>query len=161
MTVRCSTYAVEAQARRAARAMTAAGVPADEITLLAGRRHHDLRDEPVGGFAGPVAPEAPVGKYAGPARRRRQAAGGFAGEPDRQRQGTYADADLGVVAACERGAEHARVTSDLELRRILWDAHLARDTAERVLNDLHAGRAVILAPGPDAHADLDAPAHAA
>jgi len=62
--------------------------PATERTI------HDVRSEPVGGWAGPVEPEAPVGKYAGPPRRRRQAAGGWAGEPDRQRQGTFADADV-------------------------------------------------------------------
>jgi hypothetical protein len=59
-----------------------------------GRRIHDVRSEPVGGWAGPVEPDAPVGKYAGPPRRRRQAAGGWAGEPDRQRQGTFADAEV-------------------------------------------------------------------
>jgi hypothetical protein len=57
------------------------------------RRIHDVRSEPVGGWAGPVGPEAPVGKFAGPARRRRQAAGGWAGVPDRQRQGSFADAE--------------------------------------------------------------------
>jgi hypothetical protein len=59
----------------------------------AGRRFHDVRSEPVGGWAGPIGPDEPVGKYAGPPRRRRQAAGGWAGEPDRQRQGSFADAE--------------------------------------------------------------------
>jgi len=58
-----------------------------------GRRFHDVRSEPVGGWAGPIGPDAPVGKFAGPPRRRRQAAGGWAGEPDRQRQGSFADAE--------------------------------------------------------------------
>ena len=44
-------------------------------------RHHDVRQERVGGFAGPVMPSAPFGKYAGPPRRRWQAAGGFSGRP--------------------------------------------------------------------------------
>jgi hypothetical protein len=52
---------------------------------------HDVRLEPVGGWAGPVGPDAPVGKFAGPARFRRQAAGGWAGDPDRERQGSFAD----------------------------------------------------------------------
>ena len=76
------------------------------MTLLTrGPDGHDVRDEPVGGFAGQVAPEAPFGKYAGPARRRRQAAGGWAGDPDRQRQGSFADVDYGdaaVPASAER-----------------------------------------------------------
>jgi hypothetical protein len=57
-------------------------------------RYHDVRAERVGGFAGPVAPTDPFGKYAGPARRRWQAAGGYAGTPDRQRQGSFADMEL-------------------------------------------------------------------
>jgi hypothetical protein len=61
--------------------------------MRARRRIHDVRSEPVGGWAGPVGPEAPVGKFAGPPRRRRQAAGGWAGVPDRQRQGSFADAE--------------------------------------------------------------------
>jgi hypothetical protein len=56
-------------------------------------RLHDVRSEPVGGWAGPIGPDEPVGKYAGPPRRRRQAAGGWSGEPDRQRQGSFADAE--------------------------------------------------------------------
>jgi len=56
-------------------------------------RYHDVRAERVGGFAGPVEPTAPFGKFAGPPRRRWQAAGGFAGWPDRQRQGSFADVD--------------------------------------------------------------------
>lgn len=59
-----------------------------------GRRiHHDVRSEPVGGWAGPIEPDAPVGKFAGPPRLRRQASGGWAGEPDRQRQGSFADGE--------------------------------------------------------------------
>jgi hypothetical protein len=57
-------------------------------------RYHDVRRERVGGFAGPVSPADPFGKYAGPPRRRWQAAGGFAGTPDRQRQGSFADTEL-------------------------------------------------------------------
>lgn len=58
-------------------------------------RYHDVRKERVGNFAGAVAPTAPFGKYAGPPRRRWQAAGGFAGAPDAQRQGSFADVQLG------------------------------------------------------------------
>ncbi|MGA9856787.1 MAG: hypothetical protein WBQ18_02930 [Solirubrobacteraceae bacterium] len=56
--------------------------------------YHDLRAERAGGFAGPVAPDAPFGKYAGPRRRRWQAAGGYAGRPDTQRQGSFADTEM-------------------------------------------------------------------
>jgi hypothetical protein len=65
---------------------------------MRGRSMHDVRTEPVGGFAGVVPPEAPFGKFSGPARKRRQAAGGWAGDPDRQRQGSFADVDYGDAA---------------------------------------------------------------
>jgi len=54
---------------------------------------HDVRREPVGGFAGRVPPDAPVGTYGDVRRFRRQGAGTFAGDADRQRQGSFADAD--------------------------------------------------------------------
>jgi hypothetical protein len=57
-------------------------------------RYHDVRKERVGAFAGSVAPSDPFGKFAGPPRRRWQAAGGFAGTPDRQRQGSFADVEF-------------------------------------------------------------------
>ena len=56
--------------------------------------YHDVRRERVGSFAGAVEPSAPFGKFAGPPRRRWQAAGGFAGSPDAQRQGSFGDVDL-------------------------------------------------------------------
>lgn len=54
---------------------------------------HDVRREPVGGFAGPVAPNAPVGSFGNVRRRRWQGKGAFAGDPDRQRQGSFGDVD--------------------------------------------------------------------
>lgn len=57
-------------------------------------RYHDVRRERVGNFAGEVPPAAPFGKFAGPPRRRWQAAGGFAGWPDTQRQGSFGDMDV-------------------------------------------------------------------
>jgi hypothetical protein len=62
-------------------------------TVLTGTRICDVRREPVGGFAGPVAPNAPIGTYGDRQVPRRQGAGGFAGDPDRQRQGSFADTD--------------------------------------------------------------------
>jgi hypothetical protein len=56
-------------------------------------RYHDVRTERVGGFGGPVNPNAPVGKYAGPPRMRWRASGGFVATADDQRQGSFADID--------------------------------------------------------------------
>ncbi len=52
---------------------------------------HDLREEPVGTFTGTLDPGAPVGTYGNVRRFRRQGAGTFAGDADRQRQGSFAD----------------------------------------------------------------------
>jgi hypothetical protein len=54
---------------------------------------HDTRREAVGGYAGPVGPNAPVGTYANRVLLRRHGTGSYAGDPDLQRQGSYADVD--------------------------------------------------------------------
>jgi hypothetical protein len=54
----------------------------------------DVRGEPVGNFAGRVRPDDPVGSFGDVPRRRGQGAGAFAGDPDRQRQGSFGDHDL-------------------------------------------------------------------
>ena len=151
--VRCSTYAVPAQARRARRTLAAAGVPSGDITLLTGQRAHDVRTELVGGFAGPVPPDAPFGKYAGPPRRRSQAAGGWSGDPDRRRQGTFGDVDVGVAAVCERGDHRTRLATELELRRLLRGASVPREAEERLVEELRAGHAVVIAPNAAAVGD--------
>lgn len=53
---------------------------------------HDVRREPVGGFARTLGPDAPVGTYGNVRRFRRQGAGTFAGDADQRRQGSFADA---------------------------------------------------------------------
>ena len=55
----------------------------------------DVRREPVGNFVGRVGPDEPVGSFGNVPRLRRRGAGAFAGEPERQRQGTFGDHHLG------------------------------------------------------------------
>jgi hypothetical protein len=145
MSLRCSTYPGEVEARQAIRALKEAGVPPAHIRLVTSRCIHDVRSEPVGGFAGPIPPEAPVGKYAGPARRRRQAAGGWVGDPDRQRQGTFADADLGAHAIYERGPRRSPLRTDREIWRLLREAPMPEGAVDLLLVELHGGHAVVLA----------------
>ena len=57
-----------------------------------------VRREPVGNFAGRVGPDDPLGNFGNVPRVRRQGAGAFAGDPDRQRQGSFGDHDLGHAA---------------------------------------------------------------
>jgi hypothetical protein len=144
MTTLSRTYATEVAARRAVEALRTTGVPARDIRLLTGSRLGDVRREPVGGFAGQVAPDAPVGTYGGGVVLRRQGAGGFAGDPDQQRQGSFADTDRVVIVTYNDDAERARVTSLRGARRLLGRAALDDDAVDRAVNDLHIGRAVVL-----------------
>ena len=111
--------------------------------MLTASRLHDVRREPLGGFAGRVGPNAPVGTYSGDACLRHQGRGGFAGDPDRRREGSYADADRYVIVTYEGDAEWFRVIDHLEIRHFLGSA-LAGDAADQVANELHMGRAVVL-----------------
>src|SRR5689334_12648761 len=115
----CETYISEVAARRAVRALTAVGVAEGDVRLLVGRPVRDVREEEVGGFAGAVDPSAPVGTYTGAPSRRGQGAGSFAGDPDRQRQGSFADADTDAMATVEDGAGNSHAASVAVVRRLL------------------------------------------
>ena len=162
----CETYSSEVAARRAMRALTAVGVPEADVRLLVGRPVRDIREEVVGGFAGAVDPRAPVGTYMGAPCRRRQGAGSFAGDPDRQRQGSFADADTDAIATVEDGAGRSHPASRAIVRRLLWRSALAGGAADRVIDELRAGHAVVLVnaveiAASDARARLEELAHAA
>ena len=144
MTMLCKTCADAETARRLADALTAAGVDAMNIELLVGPRYHDIRDEPVGGFAGMVEPDARVGKFTG-SRRRWQAAGGFISGSDRRRKGSFADLGGVTVVSCDDTGTHVRRTPDAGAARVLRDARVPDATAGRILNELHDGHAVLLA----------------
>jgi hypothetical protein len=58
----------------------------------------DVRREPVGSYVDRVDPEDPVGSFGNVPHLRRQGGGAFAGDPDRQRQGSFGDRDLGDAA---------------------------------------------------------------
>jgi hypothetical protein len=138
------TYPTELAARRAAEALRTSGVPERDIRLLAATAPRDIRHEPVGGFAGPVAPGAPVGTYGNIRRLRRQGAGGFAGDPDQQRQGSFADTDRVVIVTYEDDAERARITGLRGARRLLRRGALDDDAVDRAVRELHEGHAILL-----------------
>jgi hypothetical protein len=148
----CRSFSTTESARHAAETLSAAGVPARDIGVLIGFRYHDVRAERIGGFGGPIDPDAPVGKYTGPPRPRWRAAGGFTAHADDQRQGSYADAERTLNITREDGDEHVRVTDDDATRRLLSRAHLPDDLARRMVRQLHDGRAVVFAT----IADIDA-----
>jgi hypothetical protein len=58
----------------------------------------DVRREPVGNFVDRVGRDDPVGSFGNVPRLRRQGGGAFAGDSDRQRQGSFGDHDLSHAA---------------------------------------------------------------
>jgi hypothetical protein len=145
MATLCEAYAGEAPARRAIAGLRAAGLPATNARLIVGWPQHDLRREPVGEFAGVAAPDARVGTFGDSTLARWRPAGGFAGNPDAQREGSFADADGHVVVSCDpAGHEHTRITGSHAIERLLRNAGVAPEAADRGLAQLRAGRALVL-----------------
>jgi hypothetical protein len=117
--------------------------------LLTSRPPRDTRREPVGGFAGPIGTNAPIGTYASVARRRGQGAGSFAtgsfgGDPDCQREGSFADVERVAIVIGKDGRERSRVTGYRAVRQLLRRAARDDDAVERALKQLHIGHAVVL-----------------
>jgi hypothetical protein len=143
------TYPSEEAARRAVQALHAVGVPRRDLRLLIAGTVRDVRRRPRGGFAGPVARDAPVGSFAGPVRRFDQATGSFAtgslaGDPDQQREGSFADAERVVVVVCKDDGEHSRVTGYRGVRQLLRRAALDDEAVDGAVKELHIGHAVVL-----------------
>jgi hypothetical protein len=137
------TYPNEVAARGAVEELRAGGVRRHDIRLLVGSAPHDVRREQVGGFAGPIGPDAPVGTYGGTVLRRRQGAGSYSGAADRQRQGSFADADRVVIVDHKR----SRITGRRGIRRLLRRDGLDGEAVEQIVGELSVGRAVVLVAG--------------
>jgi hypothetical protein len=166
MTTLTKTFRTELAARGAVEALRNSGVPERDIRLLAGSTARDTRHEPVGGFAGPVAPDAQVGTYGGRAVQRRRGTGSFAGDPDHQRQGSFADTDRVVIVTYEGDAERTRITGLRGARRLLRRAALDDDAVDGAVGELHRGHAILLVDlreitASDAEARLERIARAA
>ena len=59
----CKAYADREAARHAIDELLIAGGPGRDIRMVVGSRPHDRRQEIAGGFAGPIAPDAAVGRF--------------------------------------------------------------------------------------------------
>jgi hypothetical protein len=152
MSTLCRTYSDEVEARAAVERLLAGGAPRRAVRLLSGSPLHDVRAEPVGSFAGTIGPDAPVGRFAGPPRRRWQGAGIFAGDPDRQRKGSFGDVERDVIVTFGRHDEHPRIATHRTLERLLRPVTLDGEPVERLVDELHVGHRLVVAemspPGP-------------
>jgi hypothetical protein len=119
--------------------------------VLTGEPQRDTREEKVGEFGGPTAPDAPAGGFAGGRHPQAHEQGHFAG--GEQRGGSFADADREQVVSYPGGVEHARVAGHHKIKTLLTDAGLEEATAERDVKALHAGRVLVLVTPPEGEAE--------
>jgi hypothetical protein len=131
-------------ATEAAAGFAAEGVPASSIRILAGTPLHDVREEQVGEFAGPVGPDAPVGSFAGGEHTRSEPEGTFASRGPAGRIGTFADADRDVVISETDGVGRIQMTDDHDVAAILRDAGVEAGTCEELARALHEGWVLVL-----------------
>lgn len=146
MTTYCSSYEHHALAEHAVERLLSAGVDGDDIRILMGAPDRD--GDPTGAFAGAVAADAPLGTFAGQTTDR--AMGGFAGRPATAHRGSFATIDRETLTTFDGG--HTRRVQDIghrHLVELLVDAGLDRDAAERDVEALHAGRALVLVCGDE------------
>jgi hypothetical protein len=153
MTALCKAYPTHEAASSAVAALRAAGVDGDRIRVLMGERLHDIGEERVGEFAGSAGPDAPVGGFAGPAHERRTPTGDFAGTSGSGRIGSFADADRDTITGYADDVGRIRITGDHDVKAILVDAGLDVAAAERDVQALHEGWALVLVRDADDDAE--------
>src|SRR4051794_23853963 len=147
MTTYCSSYEHHAAAEDAVERLLAAGVDGDDIRILTGAPDHD--SDPTGDFAGSVTADAPLGTFAGQTRDRGM--GGFAGRPATSHRGGFATIDRETLTTFAGG--HTRQVHDIghrHLLALLISSGLDEHAAERDVQALHDGRALVLVRGDEA-----------
>jgi hypothetical protein len=138
----CRSYASHHEAVQAVMAALDAGVAGESVLVITGERARDAREEQFGSFAGTAAPDAPVGGFAGGTHPHDAGMGAFEGGV--QRGGSFADADREVVTSYPDGVERMHVAGQHRVLRLLRDAGLDEQTAQRDLAALHDGRVLVL-----------------
>ena len=150
-------YTSTHDAENAIERLLSAGVPAVRIELIMGRAIQDARDAPIGTFAGTTTADAQtVGSYANIAHSGREATGAFAGDPDKQRRGSFGDSDRDTVTTYQSGVKRTRIASHRRLKKILVDAGLDPAIATANVDALHAGRVLVLVQSESALDDIAA-----
>jgi hypothetical protein len=138
----CRSYDSHGEALQAVHAVLGAGIPGEDVLVLIGEPAHDVHEEPIGEFAGPTDPDAPVGEFAGGPVPRESPKGAFAG--GEQRGGSFADTDRELLASYPDGVERMRVLGHRRISRLLSDAGLDEATVKRDVDALHRGRVLVL-----------------
>ena len=150
-------YTSTRDAENAIDRVLSAGVPAIRIELIMGHAVQDARDAPIGTFAGTTTADAlTVGSYANIAHSGREAIGTFAGDPDKQRRGSFGDTDRDTVTTYQSGVKRTRIASHHRLEKILVDAGLDQAIAAANVGALHAGRVLVLVHSESAPDDIAA-----
>jgi hypothetical protein len=139
----CRSYASHREAAKAVEAVLGAGVDGSDVLVLTGEGVGDIRDQPVGSFAGTVEPSDPVGTFEGEQHARAESKGTFADEPS-GRVGSFADAAREELASYPHGVERMHAVGRASVLRLLRGAGLDDATAERDLEALHSGRVLVL-----------------
>jgi hypothetical protein len=152
MAVVCRSYTDEQEARGAVESLLAAGVPGSGIRVVMGEPERDARSEPQGSFAGTAEHGGAREDFAGREHAAGAGRGTYAGDADEQRRGSFADIDRETVAAYPEGVERQHVVGHQQVRRLLLDAGLAEDEADRDVQALHEGRVLVVADVGDVDA---------
>jgi hypothetical protein len=148
-------YTSTHEAENAFERLLSAGVSPIRIQLIMGNAIEDARDAPIGTFAGTTTADAQtVGSFADIANSGRDATGSFAGDPDRQRRGSFGDTDRDTVTTYESGVKRTRIASHHRLRNILVDAGLDEAAAAAEVGALHEGRVLVLVHSDSALDDI-------
>ena len=150
-------YTSTHDAEKAIERLLSAGVPPIRIELITGRPVEDARDAPIGTFAGTTTADAQtVGSYGDIAHSGREAMGTFAGDPGKQRRGSFGDTDRDTVTTYQAGLKRTRIVSHRRLKKILLDAGLDQATAATEVDALHAGHVLVLVHSDSALDDIAA-----
>jgi hypothetical protein len=141
MQSQCSGYTNDADARAEVERLLAAGVSADQISVLVGHMPANHGDEPVGAFAGEAGV---VRKFAGGPGSTGDAMGSFASGAGDERRGGFGDADRDEVVTYAGGVRRVHIASHRELERRLTEAGLDADAVAAEVAALHDGRTLVL-----------------
>lgn len=138
----CRSYQSHDEAVKAVQSVLGAGFDGQDVLVLTGERVGDIREQPVGSFAGTVEPDTPVGSFDDERHARAADTGTFAGEPGRK--GSFADTAREGVSSYPHGVERMHAIGHASVVRLLRGAGLDDATAARDLESLHSGRVLVL-----------------